>query len=459
MPSRAADETAQVAGEALQAAAYAATSEITVTEALAMRREPVTDALQNCPKPGGPAIARDEPVPVPAPSIEIDEALAPPIPMAALEQALNPPAPSTAAELDAPAPAVTPDQPIEAPIPIVAHDQTLAPPALVIAAELDAPAPAVTPDQPIEAPIPIVAHDQALAPPTPVIAAELDAPTPRVTAERSFDQAPAPSIARDEALAPPAPVIARALDAPAPWLTAERPIDQAPAPSIAQDEALPAPAPVIATALPVPLHIERERRLKDAEAFEKEKRAAAERAAHDRLTANVTADTLEAAGESLIRSHAGDASAYAHIAGVPIKTSDAAIKELRAHVKPFLVRDRDRRLPGRGFTFRDEQRNREAVKQKISDWRSWWRGGWLRAGAAARIVPAMVRKLWPTHWAETEAENEHVRKLVEEKAARTRRQREQGLARPRIVEAPQRDRDNYRGPGSGQSGGGPGFGI
>ena len=506
----------EASAEELQAAAYAATSEITVTQALAMDREPVTEAMQDCPKPGGPSIAPDEPLPALAPSIEADEALAPPLPIAAyeqtlspplpdiaaaldpplpiaaLEQTLAPPAPLTAAELDAPAPtvtpdrpieppvpiaardealdpptptiaadlhapipAVTPDRPIEAPVPVVTRDQALAPPAPAAAAELDAPAPTVTPDRPIEAPVPIVARDEALAAPAPIIAADLHAPIPAVTPDRPIE-APVPVVTRDQALAPPAPATAAELDAPAPQVTWEQGFDRTPAPSVAEDEPLPAPAPAIAAPLPEPEHIREERRLKAAEAFEAEKRKAAERAARDRLAGAVTADRLEAAGEALIRNHAGDASAYAHVPGVGRRTDRAAIKQMRAHAKGFHVPDRHRRIHGRSFTGKDYQRHNAAIAEAIGRWRAWWRGGMVRASAAARIVPAMIRDLWPTHWEETQEEQRAAQQRLAEQAARTRRQREQGRARPRIVEAPAPRRGRGR---FGWNDNGPGGGI
>ena len=406
----------EASAEELQAAAHAAMAEITVTQALAMDRDPVTEAMQDCPKPGGPAIAPDEPLLAPAPGIEADEALAPPIPIAAREKPLSPPTPSIAAELDVPAPTVTPDRPIEAPAPIAAREKPLSPPAPSIAVELYAPAPQVTPDR---------GFDRA---PAPDIAAELNAPAPAVTPDRPIEA--------------PAPIVAIALAPPAPQVTPDRSFSRGPAPSIAQDEPLPAPAPIVAAPLPEPAHIREERRLKDAKTFEAEKRKAAEQAARARLAGAVTADTLEAAGEALIRSHAGDASAHAHIAGVPLATSQAAVRELRNHVKPFQVRERDRRLPGRSFTGRDYERHRNAVSRKIEEWGSWWRGGWLSAGTAVRIVPAMIRDLWPTHWQQTQDDDRRVQQEIDEKAARTRRQREQALARPRIVEtpAPRKDR-------------------
>ena len=470
------------AGDLLKVA-HEATADLSVTEALNMEREPVTEFFSqavalahesvtehvteygkpftvrvgpelNAPTP---ELASDRPIDegpepiivpdrwLPAPTPTIAAALAPP----ALEFAEDRPfdqAPEPAlvpeAELRPPAPELASDRPIgEGPEPIIVPDRWLPAPTPTIAAALAPPAPELAEDRPFD------------TGPEPALTAALPPPTPELREDRPFAQAPAPVITLCPALPPPVPVIALVLAPPVPELRADRPFDQTPEPVLAAEESLPPPAPLIAQALPIPRHIQEEKRLKDAQAFEKEKQAAHERAARDRLTGALTADAAEAAGEALIRNHAGDASAYAFIQGLGQRANRAALAELRRHVKRHHVAERDRRKPG--MTGRDYKRYLDAVETAINSWFGWRR--WWRK-KAARLIPEMIRAVWPVHWQETE---DHNRKQAEEaeaarKAQRARERQARGLDqyRPRIVETPPQRKGRKQEPGGYGQGGG-----
>ena len=293
------DETAAAIGEAvadldpherltpeqIRNAAAAATENLTVTEALALDREPVTEQMQNCPKPAAPAakeleiapppptIAATGPIPIDRePPVEADVQMPPPVLTAVADQPLPEPAPALAAPLPPPAPvladtpslgrptpAMAPERPIpELPSPALAAP--LPPPAAVLAGtpSLGRPAPAIAPDPPIpELPSPALAA--ALPPPAPVLAdtPPLGRPAPAMAPDPPIPELPSPALAAP--LPPPAPVLAdtpplgrpapaiapdRTVPPPVPATTAERVVKKPPAPAIAP--ALRYPAPMLA---------------------------------------------------------------------------------------------------------------------------------------------------------------------------------------------------------------------
>ena len=561
------------AGDLLKAA-KAATHGLTVTEALAMDREPVTNAFtaalahacdlqlhEDHPlQAPAPTITPDRVLEAPTPSVEPGRPLAPPLP--AIAATLHPLVPELREDLhlEAPAPSIEPERPLappepdlrpdagfdfavwldplepisvpeqslSAPTPMIAEalarpGPELAPPLPALAAELHPPmlhedhpleasVPTITPDRALEAPTPNAEPGRPLAPPLPMIAPAFDLPVPELHEDYALEEAPMPTIEPDRPLAAPTPelrdetgfdiavwisppdpivvperwlpaptpTIAEALTTPAPELVLALPLSspvpviatelhppalklredralEAPAPRVEPEHALAPPLPVIAHRLPTPPHIEQERRLKEAAEFEAKRREARETAAYDRLTGALTADTAQAAGEALIESKAGHASAHPWIPGIGRQASARAVTELEKHVQRFHIAKRHRRKIG--MSTRETTRYLDAVKDAIEGWRRWWTHTGLFGGESRGegIVRELGRAVWPTHWQETEEEDCRITEKLkgERDQERVREQRERNLSqyRPRLVET-EPSRKSKKGSGQGHTGGG-----
>ena len=275
---------------------------------------------------------------------------------------------------EAPMPTIEPDRPLAAPTPEL-RDETgfdiavwISPPDPIVVPERWLPAPTPTIAEALTTPAPELVLALPLSSPVPVIATELHPPALKLREDRALE-APAPRVEPEHALAPPLPVIAAALRPPAPELREDRQLE-APTPSVESEHALAPPLPVIAHRLPTPPHIEQERRLKEAAEFEAKRREARETAAYDRLTGALTADTAQAAGEALIESKAGHASAHPWIPGIGRQASARAVTELEKHVQRFHIAKRHRRKIG--MSTRETTRYLDAVKDAIEGWRRWW---------------------------------------------------------------------------------------
>ena len=445
----------QLTPDQIQEAAAAASEGLTVTEALALDREPVTEQMQHCPKPTSPVVEELDIGPPPAPAIA--PALGCPAPVLASEQPfdrgpepaieaaaeLPPPAPAIAPALGCPPPALASEQPfdrgpepaIEAaaelppPAPAIAPALGCPPPALAseqpfdrgpepaieAAAELPPPAPAIAPalgcpppalasEQPFDrGPEPAIEAAAELPPPAPAIAPALGCPPPALAGEQPLERGPEPAIEAAAELPPPAPAIAPALGCPAPVLASEQPFDRGPEPAIEAAAELPPPAPAIAPALPEPQHITK----KKAEERAKED-------AYKSLERALSEEAVEEAGIAIIKNDAGDASAYPFIPGIGKETNGLVIGQLRQHTERFLVPARHRRKPD--MTGHQYTRWQEAIEGAIDRWRTWWSvGGLLAQAASARIIPQLIKVGQATFWQEEQAAKQE---YAEEQAAK-----------------------------------------
>ena len=409
------------AGDTMRAA-RAATADLTVTDALALDRDPVTAEMIVARKPireTVPAVALD------APNVEVRTV------------ALAPPQRSAPPIVRHQAPVVT-----ASPIVALAPPQRSAPPIVRHQAPVVTASPIVALAPPQRSAPPIVRHQAPVVTASPIVAL---APPQRSAPPIVRHQAPVITASPIVALAPPqrsAPPIVRHQ---APVITASPIVALAP-PQRSAAPILEHENPVVTAAqprwLPIPDHIQ--------EAKRKEQR---EQAARDRLASAITAATAEAVAAKLIESHAGHASAYASFVGPGIgrRASDAAVNQLRPIVKSFEIAKRDRRE-----TARTDRQYFDAVKRAIDGFRQWWRArGWFEQESRGEKLASEIRTAtWPTHWRETEELHaDSTRKLAEErKRQRAREQKQRDLAqyRPQLVDTA---KAAAKRPGSENSGG------
>ena len=477
------------AGDALKIA-HAATADLTVTEALALDRDPVTLEMVEARKPiretalavalerpnvEATAVVLEPPRRDAAPAVDLPQALTP---RAVRTVALEPPQRDAAPAVVLP-PALSPravvvalDPPQrsaalriehEVPIPTAAPTIALEPPQRDAAPAIDLPqaltpraVPAVALASPQrraaarikhEAPIPTAAPTIALAPPQ------------RRAAARIEHEAPVPTAAPTIALAPPQRRAAARIEHEAPVPTAAPTIALAPpqrdaAARIEHEAPSPTAAPTVR--LQIPKHIAEHRRLKEAQKWEAEQRKQREKAARSRLTSAITVDTAAAAVEDLIENHAGNASAYASFIqhGIGSQTSSAAVDQLRPIAERHQVAERDRRTKAR-----TDRQYLDAVKRAIGGFRRWWRtGGMFRsAGAGESIVEQVIATVWPTHVQETEQQHTRITRELEEKRERERQRQAKALGinqyRPQLVETGKGKTKRPGGPGPGDGGG------
>lgn len=398
------------AGDALKAARAAAAG-LTVTDALALDRDPVTPEMIDARKPirdTAPAVSLERPPPMPAPA----GVLTPPERPAAAIVALEPPQRGAA-----PAPE---------------HEHPRTPPALPAVALVQAaavPARIVTLDPP-QRPAALPARHQAPA---------LPAPLPAVALDRA--EAPAAAIV---ALQPPQ----RRVAAPARQAPPRPPPAQR---AVRLKHPRRAAAPLVR--LPTPPHIEEARRVEEAQRREEEERKQREKAARDQLRSAITADTAEAVAEQMIEREAGHASAYPSFVqyGIGSRASDVAIAALRPHVKPYHVPKRDRRQNARSHP-----QYLNAVRRAIDRFREWWRGGrGLFGGGPSRgeTTAVTIREsepVWAAHWQETERQHRDItEKIRQDRERRRQKQRTRQKSRSQLVETtPSRTRKP--GPGQGR---------
>lgn len=389
-------------GDALKAAREAM-ADLTVTDALAMDRDPVTPQMIDARKPirETARIALDPPGRVPAAPVQHETAVTPAaLPAVALDQ--------TNAAAAARIALSRPER--------EAEPVTLDPPERVPAAPQQHRAPAMP------APAPAVSLPQAT--PEAARAIALDPPERRATAP-----------VRHRTPTEPTPAPVRRLDHPA--HRAARPVR-----------------------LPVPAYIQEKRRMQDAAKWEAEQRERRKGAARSRLESAITPDTAEAVAESMIESVAGHASAWPSFVehGLGSEASGAAVDALRPHVERHHVPKRDRRQNAR-----THRQYYEAVKRAIAGFRRWWRGGRGLFGSGPSngetITETIRETVWPTHWHETETQHRQITEKLRADRERERRRQEQRTReryRPQLVETtPARAKKpgEDRGPGPGQGGG------
>ena len=397
------------AGDAMKAA-RAATADLTVTDALALDRDPVTAEMILARKPireMAPAVALERP--------NVRASLV----------ALDPPQ-RTAAPAIALARAHTPQA-----APLVALDPPLRPAAAAIVLP-----PALSPRA-----VPVV----ALEPPQRSAAARIEHEPPITR--------PAPAIALEPPQRPAAPLVALAAPErprPAPLVALSAPEQPRPAPLVVLDPPQRTAAPAVR--LPVPTHILEARRLKDAEKWEAEAKAARVKTARDRLDGAITVATAEEVAETLIESHAGHASAYPSFVthGIGSKASAAAVDRLRPIVKPHQVAERNRRTKAR-----TDRQYLDAVKRAIGGFRRWWRArAWgEKENRGETIVREVIAAVWPTHLQETEDQHARITRELEEKRERQAKARGHNQYRPQLVETAETKAKRPGGHG-GHSGGG-----
>ena len=428
------------AGDAMKVA-RAATAKLTVSEALALDRDPVTAQMVLARKPirqTAPAVTLERPN-VQASTV----ALEPPQRTAAATTGLpHPGTPNAIATVELEPPQRTAAARIEreAPIPTATPAIALAPPQRRAAARIEH-----------EAPIPTATPAIALAPPQRRAAAHIGHETPIPTAM--------PAIA----LAPPQRRAAAHIGHETPIPTAMPAIALAPpqrrATARIEHEA-PIPTAARAVRLQIPKHIAEAKRLKEAQAWETEQKAQREKAAHARLTSAITVDTAGAAIEALIENHAGNAGAHASFIqhGIRNEASNAAVDQLRPIAQRHQVAERNRRTKAS-----TDRQYLDAVKRAVVGFRRWWTSGGLfrSTGAGEAIVQQVIAKVWPTHVQETEQEHARITRELEQKRERERQRqaKTRGIDqyRPQLVETGKTKRPNR--PGGPRPGGGGGFEV
>ena len=438
------------AGDAMRTA-RAATAELTVSEALALDRDPVTVEM---------LLAR-KPIRETAPAVTLEQVIARAAPLVALEPPQRSAAPRTEHEvpIPPPAPAIVLDPPQRRAAAAIVLPQALTPRAVPIVA-LEPAQRRAAPRIKHERPDASAAPNVSLEPPQRQAGAivELEPPQRRA-APCTEHEAPIPTPAPAIVLAPPQRHAATRIEHEAPIPTPAPTIALAPpqrraAPRIEHEAPVPTAAPTVR--LQIPKHIAEARRLKDAQKWEAEQKTQREKAARSRLTSAITVDTAAAAVENLIENHAGNASAHASFIqhGIGSQASSAAVDQLRPIAKRHQVAERNRRTKARS-----DGQYLDAVKGAIGGFRRWWRSSGLfrSAGAGESIVEQVIATVWPTHKQETEDQDARIRRELEDKNERERQRQAKALGinqyRPQLVEPTTTKTKRPGGPGE-HSGGG-----
>ena len=145
-------------------------------------------------------------------------------------------------------------------------------------------------------------------------------------------------------------------------------------------------------------------------------------AAAARLRATVR-EGVERMGEDLIRSDAGDASAYPALSECPslAPSGRAAHAALERHVQSFLIEDRDRRRPE--MSARDQRRYHAAIDRGIKKWRKHIHRH------RDRIGEDVVAEIWPHYRDEAILRHQEARHRAEQRSKPRSQKRIQDLVR------------------------------
>ena len=332
----------------LLALAQDATAGLTVTEALALDRDPVTESMRECAKPmeARPDVQLDPP----RRSLTAAAELSPPRRALSVEAELPPPRRALSAEAELPPPRRA-----------LSAEAELPPPRRALSAEAELPPPRRA-----------LSVETELPPPRRALSVEAELPPPRR------------ALSVETELPPPR----RALSAEA---------------------ELPPPRRVLPaeTELSPPRHaVSKDASSGDLPSGDVDRRRAREQEERDRLKAALE-NGVEAAGEQLLWSHAGHASAHPYIRGLGTAANARAIDELRPHTITYQVRERHRRNANRMM-------NHEAVTRAVERWQTWWRKH------HAGLLPTLFQKVWPVHWEESEALHQRITREVAAKREKER---------------------------------------